>query len=70
MDINKWKSCAVDIDTYCLLRAMGSHGFRKPASMIAKITDDEVKIAKKENISYEKTKENLLSHGRKLLKSK
>jgi hypothetical protein len=50
---------------------MGSHGFRKPASMIAKITDDEVKkIAKKENISYEKTKENLLSHGRKLLKGK
>ena len=49
MDINKWKSCAVDIDTYCLLRAMGSHGFRKPASMIAKITDDEVKkIAKDE----------------------
>jgi hypothetical protein len=48
MDISKWKSCAVDIDTYCILRAMGSHGFRKPASMIAKITDDEVKkIAKK-----------------------
>ena len=48
MDITKWKSCAVDIDTYCLLRAMGSHGFRKPASMIAKIVDDEVKkISKK-----------------------
>lgn len=71
MDINKWKSCAVDIDTYCILRAMGSHGFRKPASMIAKITDDEIKkIAKKQNVSYEKTKENLLSHGRKLLNGK
>ena len=47
MDISKWKSCAVDIDTYCILRAMGNHGFRKPASMIAKITDDEIKkIAK------------------------
>jgi|TARA_R100000030_G_scaffold40028_1_gene30040 hypothetical protein len=50
---------------------MGSHGFRKPASMIAKITDDEVKkIAKKQNQPYEKTKENLLSQGRKLLKGK
>ena len=50
MDINKWKSCAVDIDTYCILRAMGNHGFRKPASMIAKIVDDEVrKISKKQN---------------------
>ena len=68
MDISKWKSCAVDIDTYCLLRAMGSHGFRKPASMIAKITDDEVKkIAKKQNASYEKTKENLLSQLRETL---
>ena len=71
MDISKWKSCAVDIDTYCISRAMGSHGFRKPASMIAKITDDEVKkIAKKQNQPYEKTKENLLSQGRKLLKGK
>ena len=49
MDINKWKSCAVDIDTYCILRAMGSHGFRKPASMIAKIVDDEVKKISKKN---------------------
>jgi len=50
---------------------MGSHGFRKPASMIAKITDDEVKkIAKKQNQPYEKTKENLLYQGRKLLKGK
>jgi len=39
--------------------------------MIAKITDDEVKkIAKKNNASYEKTKENLLAQGKKLLNSK
>jgi carbonic anhydrase/acetyltransferase-like protein (isoleucine patch superfamily) len=50
---------------------MGSHGFRKPASMIAKITDDEIKkIAKKNNANYEKTKENLLAEGRKLLNGK
>ena len=24
MDINKWKSCAVDIETYAIIRAMGS----------------------------------------------
>ena len=50
---------------------MGSHGFRKPASMIAKITDDEVKkIAEKQNQSYVKIKENLLTEGCKLLKGK
>jgi|TARA_Y100001938_G_C7896348_1_gene332320 hypothetical protein len=71
MDINKWKSCAVDIDTYCILRAMGSHGFRKPASMIAKIVDDEVKkISKKNGSSYDKTRENLLSQGKKLMNGK
>ena len=71
MDINKWKSCAVDIDTYCILRAMGNHGFRKPASMIAKIVDDEVKkISKKQNTAYEKTRESLLNQGKKLLNGK
>ena len=60
MDISKWKSCAVDIDTYCILRAMGSHGFRKPASMIAKITDDEVKkIAKKQTKSINQAYKNV-----------
>ena len=71
MDITKWKSCAVDIDTYCLLRAMGSHGFRKPASMIAKIVDDEVKkISKKNGSPYDKTRESVLSQGKKLLNGK
>ena len=36
MDISKWKSCAVDIDSYCIIRAMGKNGFRRPGSMIAK----------------------------------
>ena len=39
--------------------------------MIAKITDDEVKkIAKKNGSSYDKTRENLLSQGKKLLNGK
>lgn len=71
MDINKWKSCAVDMNTYCIIRAMGKQGFRRPGSMIAKIVDDEVKkIAKKEGKSYQTMKENLLLQGKKLLNGK
>ena len=71
MNIDKWKSCAVDIESYTLIRAMGKAGFRRPGSMIAKLVDEEVrKIAKKENKPYEKMKENLLSQGKKLLNGK
>ena len=71
MNINKWKSCAVDINTYSIIRAMGESGFRSPGSMIAKIVDDEVKkIAKKEGKSYQSMKENLLLQGKKLLNGK
>ena len=71
MNINKWKSCAVDINPYCIIRAMGESGFRRPGSMIAKIVDDEVKkIAKKEGKSYQSMKENLLLQGKKLLNGK
>ena len=71
MDINKWKSCAVDIESYTIIRAMGSNGFRRPGNMIAKLVDEEIKnIAKKENISYTKMKENLLNQGKKLLNGK
>ena len=71
MDINKWKSCAVDIETYTIIRAMGKQGFRRPGSMIAKIVDDEVnKIAKKQGKSYASMKENLLAEGKKLLNGK
>ena len=71
MDINKWKSCAVDIETYTIIRAMGSKGFRRPGSMIAKIVDDEVKkIAKKEGKSYTAMKQNLLAEDQKLLNGK
>jgi|TARA_A200000113_G_scaffold219806_1_gene229024 hypothetical protein len=71
MDINKWKSCAVDIESYTIIRAMGSNGFRRPGNMIAKLVDEEIKkIAKKENISYSKMKENLLNQGKKLLNGK
>jgi len=71
MDINKWKSCAVDIDSYTIIRAMGSNGFRRPGNMIAKLVDEEIKkIAKKEGVPYAKMKENLLNQGKKLLNGK
>ena len=71
MDINKWKSCAVDIESYCIIRAMGKNGFRRPGSMIAKLVDDEIrKIAKKEGVGYDKMKQNLLAEGKRLLSSK
>ncbi len=71
MDINKWKSCAVDIESYTIIRAMGKNGFRRPGSMIAKLVDDEVKkIAKKQGKPYESMKQNLLSEGKKLLNGK
>lgn len=71
MDINKWKSCAVDIESYTIIRAMGQNGFRRPGNMIAKLVDDEVKkIAKKQNVSYDKMKQNLLAEGRKLVNGK
>ena len=71
MDINKWKSCAVDIESYTIIRAMGSNGFRRPGNMIAKLVDEEIKkIAKKEGVPYTKMKENLLNQGKKLLNGK
>ena len=71
MDIERWKSCAVDIECYTIISAMGKQGFRRPGSMIAKLVDDEIrKIAKKEGKSYENMKQNLLSEGKKLLNGK
>ena len=71
MDINKWKSCAVDIESYTIIRAMGSNGFRRPGNMIAKLVDEEIKkIAKKEGLPYAKMKENLLNQGKKLWNGK
>lgn len=58
----------MDIDSYCIIRAMGKEGFRRPGNMIAKLVDEEVKkIAKKQGKSPESMRENLLSQGKKLL---
>ena len=47
---------------------MGNNGFRRPGSMIAKLVDEEVKkIAKKQGISYDTMKQNLLKQGKSLV---
>tara|TARA_R100000742_G_C4213216_1_gene39011 strand:+ start:187 stop:402 length:216 start_codon:yes stop_codon:yes gene_type:complete len=71
MDTNKWKSVAVDIDTYKIITAMGEKGFRRPGAMIAKLADSELKIiAKKQGKSVEKLKAELLVQGSKKLNGK
>ena len=69
MDVNKWKSIAVDIESYTIIRAMGESGLRNPGNMIKKMVSDSIKkIAKKEGVAEGKMKENLLNQGKKLLK--
>ena len=69
MDVNKWKSIAVDIESYTIIRAMGANGLRNPGNMIRKMVSDSIKkIAKKEGVAEPKMKENLLNQGKKLLK--
>lgn len=62
MDINKWKSVAVKIDDYKLLKGMCKEKFRAPAGMISKLVNDYMKhIAKKEGISVEALKKKYLN---------
>ena len=59
MDVNKWKSIAVDIESYTIIRAMGANGLRNPGNMIKKMVSDTIKkIAKKEGVAEPKMKEN------------
>jgi|TARA_R110002020_G_scaffold392789_1_gene603072 hypothetical protein len=50
---------------------MGKEGFRRPGNMIAKLVNEEVKkIAKKQGLSAENMRQNLLKQGKTLLNSK
>jgi hypothetical protein len=44
MDITKWKSVAMRINDYKILKALCDEKFRNPASMISKLTHDYVKF--------------------------
>jgi hypothetical protein len=69
MDINKWKSVAVNVDSYHLLQALCKHGYRKPGAMIDKMVDQEVgKIAKKQGVAHAKMREQMLKEGKELKK--
>ena len=71
MDITKWKSVAVDIETFTIVKALGKHGFRGPGAMIAKLVDSEAKkLAKKNGVSPESFKAKLLAEGKSLTKAK
>ncbi len=68
MDITKWKSVAVKIEDYRLLKGMCKEKFRAPAGMISKLVDDYIKFrAKKDGLSVEAYKKKL--NGRLNLKS-
>jgi len=54
MDIKKWKSVAIKLEDYLLLKAYCDEKYRAPASMISKLLHDYVKFrAEKENITKE-----------------
>jgi hypothetical protein len=69
MDINKWKSVAVDIDNYYIVKAMGHHGRRKPGAMIAKLVDSElVRLSTKNKKTVDSFRKELISQGKSLEK--
>ena len=60
MNIKKWKSVAVRIEDYNLLKGMCKEKFRAPAGMISKLVDDYIKFcAKKTGVSVEAYKKKL-----------
>jgi len=60
MNIKKWKSVAVRIEDYNLLKGMCKEKFRAPAGMISKLVDDYIKFcAKKAGVSIEAYKKKL-----------
>lgn len=62
MDTSKWKSVAVKIDDYQLLKALCHKKFRSPNSMISKLVNDFCEYkAKKLNISLKEYKERLIN---------
>jgi hypothetical protein len=62
MDISKWKSVAIRIDDYKILKSLCGKKFRAPASMISKLVHDYCKYqASKEKVKYEVFIKNLLN---------
>jgi phosphotransacetylase len=66
MDINKWKSIAVRIDDYKILKALGVKDERKPVELIAIMTRKEIeRRAKDKNLSVDKYLKKLMDDAKK-----
>jgi len=66
MDINKWKSIAVRIDDYKILKALGVKDERRPVELIAIMTRKEVeRRAKAKNMSVNAYLKKLMEDAKK-----
>lgn len=64
MDITKWKSVAVRLNDYKILKALSYNKFRAPASMISKLVNDYVSYkAQKMNITKEQYIEDIIKNA-------
>jgi len=62
MDTTKWKSVAVKINDYEVLKALCHKRFRSPNSMISKLVNDYCEFqAKKLNITVKEYKQRILN---------
>ena len=60
MDLTKWKTVAIRIEDFYLLKGICEKKYRKPASMISKLIHDYcVHMSKKEQVKLEVLKEML-----------
>ena len=61
MDTTKWKSVAVRIEDYLVLKALCKKSYRAPAAMIGKLVDDYIDLkATKECVTSDVYKEKIL----------
>tara|TARA_R100000697_G_scaffold23148_1_gene30807 strand:- start:480 stop:716 length:237 start_codon:yes stop_codon:yes gene_type:complete len=62
MDTTKWKSIAVRIEDYKLLRGLCKSKFRAPAGMISKLVHEYIEYqAKKNKVKVENYKKELMN---------
>jgi len=67
VDTNKWKSVAVEKNSYLILQALCKHGYHKPGAMISKLVNEMVaKVAKKEGKTKGTMLKQLLAEGKEL----
>ncbi len=61
MDTTKWRSIAIRINTFKLLKGLANDKFRTPDQQIAKLVDDSISYrAKKEHVKKEDLLKNIL----------